>query len=67
MSIYFPANSLFIGGIDMPTPGIGDPYWYEWFVGLKYVIQMLNPDSGISCVVFQQWNMMTGINSYAIK
>lgn len=53
MSIYFPANSLFVGGVDMPTPGIGDPYWYEWFVGLKYVIQMLNPDSGISCVVFQ--------------
>ena len=37
----------------MATPGIGDPYWYEWFVGLKYVIQMLNPDSGISSVVFQ--------------
>ncbi len=37
----------------MATPGIGDPYWYEWFVGLKYVVQMLNPDSGISCVVFQ--------------
>lgn len=37
----------------MSTPGIGDPYWYEWFVGLKYVLRMLNPDSGISCVVFQ--------------
>jgi len=37
----------------MSTPGIGDPYWYEWFVGLKYAIQMINPDSGISCVVFQ--------------
>ena len=22
-------------------PGMGDPYWYEWSVGLKYVIQML--------------------------
>lgn len=37
----------------MSTPGIGDPYWYEWFVGLKYVLRMLNHDSGISCVVFQ--------------
>ena len=37
----------------MPTPGIGDPYWYEWFVGLKYVIEMLNPDNGISSVTFQ--------------
>ena len=37
----------------MPTPGIGDPYWYEWFVGLENVIKMLNPDSGVSCVIFQ--------------
>ena len=44
----------------MSTPGIGDPYWYEWFVGLKYVLRMLNPDSGISCVVFQhgEYNTM---------
>lgn len=52
-SILLGANSLFIGGVIMSTPGIGDPYWYEWFVGLKYVIEMLNPDSGITCVVFQ--------------
>lgn len=37
----------------MPTPGSGDPYFYEWYVGLENVIKMLNPDSGISCVVFQ--------------
>lgn len=37
----------------MPTPGIGDPYWYEWFVGLQYVIEMLNQDAGISSVTFQ--------------
>ena len=24
----------------MSTPGIGDPYWYEWFVGLKYVLRI---------------------------
>lgn len=41
------------GGCDMPNPGIGDPYWFEWNVGLKYIIEMLNPDSGISCVIFQ--------------
>ncbi|WP_407309835.1 hypothetical protein [Desulfosporosinus sp. SB140] len=37
----------------MPTPGIGDPYWFEWYVGLKHVIEMLNPDLGIECVIFQ--------------
>ena len=43
----------------MPTPGIGDPYWYEWFVGLKYVIERLNSDSGISCVIFQHCEYST--------
>ncbi|WMC91298.1 ATP-binding protein [Kineothrix sp. MB12-C1] len=37
----------------MATPGIGDPYWYEWYVGLENVIKMLNSDFGISCVIFQ--------------
>lgn len=34
-------------------PGIGDPYWYEWFVGVRNVIKMLNPDNGIEYVIFQ--------------
>ena len=37
----------------MATPGIGDPYWYEWYVGLKNIIEMLNPDNGIEYVIFQ--------------
>ena len=37
----------------MPMPGAGDPYFYEWYVGLENVIKMLNPDSGIRCVIFQ--------------
>ncbi|SET23450.1 AAA domain-containing protein [Oceanobacillus limi] len=37
----------------MSTPGIGDPYWYEWYVGLERIIQMINPDSNISYVIFQ--------------
>lgn len=36
-----------------PTAGIGDPYWYEWSVGLTYVVDMLNPDSGIEFVTLQ--------------
>lgn len=38
----------------MATPGIGDPYWYEWYVGLKSVIDMLDPDSRIVSVTFQR-------------
>jgi len=33
--------------------GIGDPYWYEWSVGLEYIIYMLNPDNRIKTVRFQ--------------
>lgn len=33
--------------------GIGDPYWYEWSVGLRHVIAMLNPDSTIAAVTLQ--------------
>lgn len=35
------------------TPGIGDPYFYEWYVGLEYVIKMINPDNNIDYVTFQ--------------
>ena len=34
------------------TPGLGDPYWYEWFVGLGYILDML-ADDRIASVTFQ--------------
>lgn len=37
----------------MPNPGIHDPYWYESYVGLTKILEMLNTDSKISCVIFQ--------------
>ena len=37
----------------MSTPGSGDPYFYEWYVGLSNIIEMLNPDSEIKSVTFQ--------------
>ncbi len=37
----------------MPTPGITDPYWFEWYVGIENIIRMLNPDSDINYVTFQ--------------
>lgn len=36
-----------------PTAGIGDPYWYEWSIGLLYIMDMLNPDNGIVSVTLQ--------------
>ncbi len=35
------------------TAGTGNPYWYEWSVGLLYMIKMLNPDNKIKNVVLQ--------------
>ncbi|MDT0755369.1 AAA family ATPase [Mammaliicoccus sciuri] len=37
----------------MATPGIGDPYWYEWYVGIEQIIKMLNPDNKITYIIFQ--------------
>ena len=45
-----------IQGDIMPMPGAGDSYFYEWYVGLENVIKMLNPDSGIRCVIFVSVN-----------
>lgn len=33
--------------------GIGDPYWYEWTVGLIKIIEMLHPESDINSVTLQ--------------
>lgn len=35
------------------SAGLGDPYWYEWTVGLEYVVEMLDPDSPIVGVTLQ--------------
>lgn len=34
-------------------PGMADPYWYEWSVGQKYIVDMLNSDSHIQAVELQ--------------
>lgn len=35
------------------TAGIGDPYWYEWSVGLQRVLDMLDPANAIKSVTIQ--------------
>lgn len=39
--------------MDNYSAGLGDPYWYEWSVGLLYTVKMLNPDNRIDNVVLQ--------------
>jgi hypothetical protein len=36
-----------------PGAGLGDPYWFEWSVGQEYVVDMLDPASGIRSVTLQ--------------
>ncbi|MFO1450356.1 MAG: ATP-binding protein [Opitutaceae bacterium] len=36
-----------------PTAGKGDPYWYEWTIGLLQIVEMLDPDSPIASVSLQ--------------
>lgn len=33
--------------------GIADAYWYEWYVGLEKVLDLLNPDMGVEGVTLQ--------------
>lgn len=35
------------------SAGIGDPYFYEWTVGQKEILKMLNPDNKIRSVVLE--------------
>ena len=46
-------------------PGLGDPYWYEYTVGLNYLIDMLNPDNHIEYVEFQA-NVELGLDDIVI-
>ena len=46
-------------------PGMGDPYWYEWSVGLKYIVKMLNPESEIEYVELQA-NVSLGLDDVVV-
>ena len=35
------------------TAGSGEPYWYEWTVGLLKIVEMLHSDSDIESVTLQ--------------
>ncbi|MED4954769.1 ATP-binding protein [Paenibacillus macerans] len=35
------------------SSGVHDPYWYESYIGLEFVLKMLDTDSGIESVAFQ--------------
>ena len=37
-----------------PGAGLGDPYWYEWSVGLEYVLDLLDPAKNVSTVTLQK-------------
>ena len=35
----------------LSKPGMDDPSWYEWSVGLSYIIDMFHDDSGIDYTI----------------
>lgn len=49
-----------------PTAGIGDPYWYEWSVGLLYILDMLDPDADIESVTLQSTDVQ-GLDDVVVK
>jgi len=48
-----------------PTAGIGDPYWYEWSVGLLYALDMLFPEENIKHVILQ-YGAMQGLDDVVL-
>lgn len=53
---YTTKNTRKLGEVaymDNLKAGEGSPYWYEWSVGLLYLIKMLNPDNYIKNIVLQ--------------
>ena len=42
-----------MGKAKADTAGRHDPFWYENFVGLMEVVELLDPDSGVASVTFQ--------------
>jgi hypothetical protein len=49
-----------------PTAGSGDPYWYEWSIGLLYIIDMINPDNNIKSVTLQS-NKAQGLDDVVVR
>ena len=47
-------------------PGAGDPYWFEWYVGLDYVISMLAGDNNIESVTFQEAGL-EGVDDVVVR
>ncbi len=38
---------------NVSSAGRGDPYWYEWFVGLTEVVALLDATNDVESVAFQ--------------
>src|SRR5436190_23482830 len=49
------------------TAGRGDPYWYEWFVGLREVVAMIEPGSEITSVTFQEEEGVKGWDDVVVR
>ena len=47
-------------------PGVGDPYWFEWYVGLDYVISMLAESGDIKSVTFQEAGL-EGVDDVVVR
>lgn len=46
--------------------GIGDAYWFEWYVGLEKVLDLLNSDSGVVGVTLQA-SQQQGLDDVVVR
>lgn len=47
-------------------PGIGDPYWYEWLIGLRHIIKLLPPDTELESVALQADVVSPGLDDIVV-
>ena len=50
----------------LKQPGIADPYWYEWSVGLIKVVDTIAGVDAIESVTFQEAGI-TGIDDVVVR
>lgn len=46
--------------------GIADAYWYEWYVGLERVLDLLNPDADVAGVTLQA-SQQQGLDDVVVR
>jgi hypothetical protein len=60
------ALPIVLAELNVASPGLHDPYWYEDTLGELFAVEMLDPSSGIESVTLQQPGLV-GIDDIVVR